>query len=419
MNDKWLNDVRKSMADYETDEPAELWAGLEKEIARKNPRSSLFARAKRYVAAAAAIVLAFTAGVYILTRQDSITDSPLTADNNDEPSALRTILPALEGSLAEAQTLPGMAGPQGTPAPKTHAQAHVQAYVKAQKPEPTSFITTHCSAEAPAEPENVQRDDSVAVQSSAPQPYAQPENRRRHLTAHTAPKSKGDGGGRLSFAMSTSGGFGALSNHSASPAAFNDGLGPDGAVWEDNPILGILAFNQGKSIKTETSHRLPLKVGMTFTYRLTDRLGIESGLSYAYLASDIREGSSQHYIEGQQALHYVGIPLKLKYKLFSWKKLELYSSVGALAEKCVSAKRINSFVIDNEKSLAETFNLDTKPMQWSVNASAGIQLNIVENLGLYAEPGVSYYFDDGSPLQTIYKEKPFNFNLTFGLRYTL
>ena len=117
MNDKWLNDVRKSMADYETDEPAELWAGLEKEIARKNPRSSLFARAKRYVAAAAAIVLAFTAGVYILTRQDSITDSPLTADNNDEPSVLRTILPALEGSLAEAQTLPGMAGPQGTPAP--------------------------------------------------------------------------------------------------------------------------------------------------------------------------------------------------------------------------------------------------------------------------------------------------------------
>ena len=319
MNDKWLNDVRKSMADYETDEPAELWAGLEKEIARQNLRPSLFARAKRYIAAAAAVVIAFTAGVYILTRQDSITDSPLTADN-DEPSALRSILPALEGSLAEAQTLPGIAEPQGTPTPKACAQA----YVNAQKPEPTSFITTHCSAEAPAEPENIQRDDSVAVQSSAPQPYAQPENRRRHLTAHTAPKSKGDGGGRLSFAMSTSGGFGALSNHSASPAAFNDGLGPDGAVWEDNPILGILAFNQGKSIKTETSHRLPLKVGMTFTYRLTDRLGIESGLSYAYLASDIREGSSQHYIEGQQALHYVGIPLKLKYKLFSWKKLELY-----------------------------------------------------------------------------------------------
>ena len=377
MNDKWLNDVRKSMADYETDEPAELWAGLEKEIARQNLRPSLFARAKRYIAAAAAVVIAFTAGVYILTRQDSITDSPLTADN-DEPSALRSILPALEGSLAEAQTLPGIAEPQGTPTPKACAQA----YVNAQKPEPTSFITTHCSAETPAEPEKAQNSDSITVQSSARQPYAQPENRRRHLTAYTAPKNKGDGGGRLSFAMSTSGGFGALSNHSASPAAFNDGLGPDGAVWEDNPILGILAFNQGKSIKTETSHRLPLKVGMTFTYRLTDRLGIESGLSYAYLASDIREGSSQHYIEGQQALHYVGIPLKLKYKLYSWKKLELYSSVGALAEKCVSAKRINSFVIDNEKSLAETFNLDTKPMQWSANASAGIQLNIVENLSL-------------------------------------
>ena len=78
MNDKWLNDVRKSMADYETDEPAELWAGLEKEIARQNLRPSLFARAKRYIAAAAAVVIAFTAGVYILCPTDTAPSSTCT-----------------------------------------------------------------------------------------------------------------------------------------------------------------------------------------------------------------------------------------------------------------------------------------------------------------------------------------------------
>lgn len=57
-------------------------------------------------------------------------------------------------------------------------------------------------------------------------------------------------------------------------------------------------------------------------------------------------------------------------------------------------------------------------MQWSVNAAAGIQLNIVNSLSLYAEPGISYYFNDGSAIQTIYKEKPLNFNLNFGIRFT-
>lgn len=37
---------------------------------------------------------------------------------------------------------------------------------------------------------------------------------------------------------------------------------------------------------------------------------------------------------------------------------------------------------------------------------------------MYVEPGISYYFDDGSPISTIYKEKPVNFNLNLGLRFT-
>ena len=39
--------------------------------------------------------------------------------------------------------------------------------------------------------------------------------------------------------------------------------------------------------------------------------------------------------------------------------------------------------------------------------------------GIYAEPGVAYYFDNESSLPTIYQEKPFNFNLNMGLRFNL
>jgi len=45
-------------------------------------------------------------------------------------------------------------------------------------------------------------------------------------------------------------------------------------------------------------------------------------------------------------------------------------------------------------------------------------VNFTKHLGLYAEPGIAYYFDDGSQIETIRKEHPFNFNLQFGLRFS-
>ena len=54
-----------------------------------------------------------------------------------------------------------------------------------------------------------------------------------------------------------------------------------------------------------------------------------------------------------------------------------------------------------------------------MNAAAGVQYNFSNLLGLYVEPGVSYYFDNGSSVSNIYKDKPFNFNLNLGLRFTI
>lgn len=48
-----------------------------------------------------------------------------------------------------------------------------------------------------------------------------------------------------------------------------------------------------------------------------------------------------------------------------------------------------------------------------------MQFNLSSVVGLYVEPGVSYYFDNGSSVSNIYKEKPLNFNLEFGLRFSL
>lgn len=63
-----------------------------------------------------------------------------------------------------------------------------------------------------------------------------------------------------------------------------------------------------------------------------------------------------------------------------------------------------------------TEKIEEKPFQFSVNSAVGVQYKIISKVGLYAEPGVGYHFKDNSSLNTIYKEKPLNFNVKFGIR---
>ena len=70
-----------------------------------------------------------------------------------------------------------------------------------------------------------------------------------------------------------------------------------------------------------------------------------------------------------------------------------------------------------ESSKSENISIDEP--QWSVNASAGVQYNITDAVGIYAEPGASYFFKNNAPIENIYKDKPLNFNMRFGVRFTI
>ena len=73
----------------------------------------------------------------------------------------------------------------------------------------------------------------------------------------------------------------------------------------------------------------------------------------------------------------------------------------------------------NDRATSDTEPISTKPLQWSLNAAVGAQFNILPQLGLYVEPGGSFYFDDGTTIENIYKEKPLNFSIELGLRVSI
>ena len=83
----------------------------------------------------------------------------------------------------------------------------------------------------------------------------------------------------------------------------------------------------------------------------------------------------------------------------------VYLTAGGAIEKCVYGK------LGDEKQTVD-------PVQLSVLGALGAQYNLSRRWGLYVEPGISYYFDDGSKVQTIRKERPCSFTLQAGLRLT-
>jgi len=195
--------------------------------------------------------------------------------------------------------------------------------------------------------------------------------------------------------------------------------------WDGGYVPSVQVRTAGSApvraqVKEEhVKHRQPLKFGLMARVQLTDRLGVESGLYYTYLSSDFVSHDNHSGHTTEQRLHYVGVPLKLNVSLWRTDLLEVYAGAGGAAELCVKGKAVMEWDYDNEVVNVEETDARERRPQFSVNASAGVQYNFSDMAGVYAEPGLSYYINNGSQTKNFYKDKPWNFNINVGLRFTL
>ena len=234
-------------------------------------------------------------------------------------------------------------------------------------------------------------------------------------------------GGKLAAGLSVNG-SGSASSLSSRPTAAALGANPldcgvSSADWVDRRVesaAGVIVYNQPE-VSTEYSHKMPVKIGASIRYDFNKFLGIESGLTYSFLSSDLKtgeEGAVSGWSKGVQSMHYLGIPLNLSFNIFSSRYFNAYVTAGGLMEKCVRGSLKTDEYLDGKYHGSSSTTLKQKGLQWSVNGAAGIQVNILPQLGLYMEPGVSHHFSNNSKVRTIYSDKPTDFSLSFGLRYT-
>lgn len=448
MKRNWKEDIHDRLGNFETDAPDGLWEAIHQRMAQTEPAQAekrqtpfVLQPALRRTACAAAACLALVVGYQYFADGGKETVSGVkvaqggVADISTNRYVAKNAVAPAATVYAQTQNSPAVLQPNGRVEQTADAIAQPTQNSESAQISTPQHLNTSTSQHPnpstsqphnPTTPQHLSSSTPQHLNPSTPQHLntstSQPHNPSTPLLAYTpADNSRGRHEGaaaRWTLSTSATTGMGA-SSVTNSTATYVEAVGPDDVLWADNPQLGIGIFNQGKSVKTEYKHRLPVRVGLNVAYRLTDRLSVESGVSYTRLSSDMKDGTKDNYSSGSQKLDYIGVPLNVKYRAFGYRRLSVYASAGLLTEKCVSGKTTHEYVISGEKKKHEAEDVAAKPWQLSVNAALGAQFDVLRNVGVYVEPGVSYYFDDRSPLSTIYKEKPLNFNLNLGIRYTI
>lgn len=422
MAEDWLNKIRESQADFSEPEPEGLWAGIESGLAAVSRRRTV---RWWWAALPAAAVAALVLFLSVPGHRDA-SDAPLMTSavaelkSTTEPfdvvpqnveSSVPANLLAYSGTLLASDMEPGKLS------------------------EATADDTGSASAEFPKRQENSARNNSPNDSSSETSLLENSSSETSSLETISSENWPSENDNPVlktrrrgfSFGLLTSNVAGSRSSVSKYAALYGStvtkqihGFSETRADFPDSQgYADVMQSNSSNEISSTVKNWQPIQVGVSVAYSFTDRLSIESGLTYSCLVSDLSSGTPSGNYDIRQTLHYIGLPLALRYDFLKIKGFSLYASAGGQMEKCVAGKTRTDYFVDGKKVSSENGRIMVEPLQWSVNAYVGAQYSFNRLVGLYIEPGAAYYFRNSSPVNCIYSERPFNFSFRAGLRFSL
>lgn len=460
MKQDWTDTLKQKMAGYEERPSDELWAALSKKAGLQESRRKVIPVWFWGLSAAAALMAGIfvvtkvndksvnalggiTADVAVSEQVDAVASEPI--DTAVPEPVERTLVEELvEMKSEEAMSLADMAVGRKQKAAKVGIKQEVKARkaksaliaeaVPVESRVGAGVVEDSAESAETSVPEN-QDVDTVPVESSA-SPVNEDVtsvNAEEHeamswdeyLKETPSEKARARRSGGFSAGIVAGGAVGGNTSGSK-PTAMVMGANPLAAGvtktdWIDKDSkASAIVYNQPE-VQEEYSHKIPVKVGLTVRYNITGRLGVETGLTYSILSSSVKTGNSEtgnNWSTGSQTLHYLGIPLNISFDILNSRYVNIYITGGGMMEKSISGNIKTDEYVDGKFDRTLTTNISPKGLQWSVNAAAGVQANILPQLGFFVEPGVSHHFKNGSRVRSIYTDKPTDFSLGFGLRYS-
>lgn len=458
MKQDWTDTLKQKMASYEERPSDELWAALSEKAGLQESRRKVLPVWFWGLSAAAALM----AGIFVVTKvndksvnalggitADVAVSEPVDAEVSElveaemPESVERTLAEDLaevksrkdkSALIAEAVPVESTVGSgvvedsaesaeTSVPENQDVDVVPVESSVSAVAEDVTSVNTEEYAAEVPSE--NHDAREAETVESDTVEQSEPAMSWDEYLKETPSEKARAKRSGGFSAGILAGGAVGGNTSGSK-PTAMVMGANPLAAgvtktdwIDKDSKVSAIV-YNQPE-VQEEYSHKIPVKVGLTARYNITGRLGVETGLTYSILSSSVKTGNSEtgkNWSSGSQTLHYIGIPLNISFNILNSRYVNIYVTGGGMMEKSISGSIKTDEYVDGKFDRTLTTNISPKGLQWSVNAAAGIQANILPQLGFFVEPGVSHHFKNGSRVRSIYTDKPTDFSLGFGLRYS-
>lgn len=433
---------------YEESPSEEMLARIERSLAAMPaPKASRPLRSNLRIWSAVGGIAAAVALIVTLTL-------PLFRPQTDS-----TLAPAI--ARLDLPTGPTTARTPEEPAPALRAE-HTEPLRHATET-PTATLTTATAAETTAATEPLLADprqpQEVAAQTASAQTVAEETGRTQENTAPArptvTPDSKADQAARslrertdaywdrllaqesgrnnrtarkraVSYSL-YAGNFGAgqANIDSSDPSLMNSDLiflqqDDDGIAEatnlvdeEGNPIGGSIGhMPEEMSLR----HRMPLNVGVSLAVPITDRLAFVTGVNYSYLYSSSQQQFAASQVSATRELHYLGLPVGLSYTFFRTGDFHFYVQGYGMVEKAVACRESFRLSTDQDRGY-ERYSVEVKGVQWSLGVSAGVQYACNEHIGLYVEPGASYYFPTSTQPENYRTVHPVSFALKLGVRF--
>lgn len=435
----WLRKIKERLEDYSEPLPAAGWERLEKELSA--PKRSVAGKRRmmlirRWTVAAAAALLVAVSSVSVWMLQSTVGEevrnmaAPALAAAPDE-LPLRQAPAAVQQEVAVADYEARSGSPRQNPSHRSLLAQQIRVVeedemVMAQEAETAEAVEAVQEVGRGKEEETAGREEESVIarkeNDEVRTRHSRPSGRDKlHLPVAKKENARSRGWS-VGLSVGNTGSMLSGNNPEGDPLYMDSPMFGSGPVGEkidltevSNGILNVpegqeLVFkdgmpylrSNGKRIE-DVKHKQPLSFGISVRKGLAKGFSVETGLTYTYLASDVK--FERNYEKVSQKLHYIGIPLRASWNFVDKKVFVMYVSAGGAVEKCVYGK-----IGSEEKTV--------KPLQFSVMGAVGAQYNLSDRVGLYVEPGVSYFFDDGSEVQTIRKENPCKFTLQAGIRLT-
>jgi hypothetical protein len=235
-------------------------------------------------------------------------------------------------------------------------------------------------------------DNKVEVKKKTELPPAEEGERLLAQTERNHAKNNS----RWSFALGTT----YTSNVGSSGIDNGDDINAADVTASNSNFSGNNDFHVGYTM-IELKHHIPIRIGFTAEKKISRHIGIASGINGTYLLSTPKDDYLSH--KNDQRIYYIGVPVKLNLYFSEGKRFSMYWSNGIEAEKCIYARRSGE-------------HLHLNKLQMSVNTAIGAQYEIFPKLSVYAEPGISYYWGNGTDIETYRTENPTCFDFHIGLK---